>query len=260
VLTLVTSAYPSYSGCRQYREDLAAALIALAAEGRTLRVDKVRHYANHRGFLDPVVDAVVDGVRKVPPGSKVAFVTHSIPTAMDEVSGPDGGAYSASHREACATVADLARAALGQAELDWDLVYCSRSGPPSQPWLEPDVNDHLAVLSAAGVPGVVVVPIGFISDHMEVVFDLDTEAAVTAEGLGLPFVRVPTASVDPRFAAGLLDLLLERAAAERGEQPARPAVGPHGPWHDVCPIGCCRNLRRPDQPAACGADWAGPPA
>jgi ferrochelatase len=105
------------------------------------------------------------------------------------------------------------------------------------------------------------VPIGFISDHMEVVFDLDTEAEETAGKLGLPFVRVPTSSADPRFAAGLVELLLERAAAERGENPERPAIGAHGPWHDVCPVGCCRNLRVPDQPAACGADWdAGPSA
>jgi ferrochelatase len=261
LLTLVTSAYPSYSGCRQYREDLAGALIALAAEGRTLRIDKVRHYANHHGFLDPVVDGVVDALRTVPPGSRVAFVTHSIPTVMDEASGPAGGAYSGSHREVCADVIERVRSRLGEPAPDWDLVYCSRSGSPSQPWLEPDVNDHLATLAEAGAPGVVVVPIGFISDHMEVVFDLDTEAEETAGKLGLPFVRVPTSSADPRFAAGLVELLLERAAAERGENPERPAIGAHGPWHDVCPVGCCRNLRVPDQPAACGADWdAGPSA
>jgi ferrochelatase len=257
LLTLITSAYPSYSGCRQYREDIAGALITLAAEGRTLAVDKIRHYANHEGFLGPVVDGVVDGVRQVPPGSKVAFVTHSIPTPMDDASGPDGGAYSGSHREACASVVGLAEAELGGTTLEWDLVYCSRSGSPSQPWLEPDINDHLTALHEAGTPGVVVVPIGFISDHMEVVFDLDTEAEETAGKLGLPFVRVPTAGSDPRFAAGLVDLLLERAAVERGESPDRPAIGPHGPWHDVCPVGCCRNLRTPDKPAACGVDWAG---
>ena len=256
VLVLTTSAYPSYSGCRQYREDIAAALIALAAEGRSLDVDKVRHYANHSGFLDPVVDGVVNGVQQVPPGSKVAFVTHSIPTAMDETSGPDGGAYRESHLQACASVIEAAAAALG-GPLEWDLVYCSRSGAPHQPWLEPDINDHLEMLAEAGTPGVVVVPIGFVSDHMEVVFDLDTEAEETAGTLGLPFVRVPTSGPDPRFAAGLVELLFERAAAERGEHPPRPAIGPHGPWHDVCPVGCCRNLRNPDKPAACGVDWVG---
>ncbi len=255
VLTVTTSAYPSYSGCRQYREDLAGALITLADEGRMLDVDKVRHYANHPGFLDPVVDATVNGLQQVPPGSRVVFVTHSIPTPMDQASGPDGGAYLTSHREACASVMERAEDQLGGLRPDWDLVYCSRSGAPSQPWLEPDINDHLGALAAAGAPGVVVVPIGFISDHMEVVFDLDTEAEETAGTLGLPFVRVATSSRDTRFADGLVELLLERAAAERGAVPPRPAVGPHGPWHDVCPVGCCRNLRDPDKPAACGVDW-----
>jgi ferrochelatase len=146
----------------------------------------------------------------------------------------------------------LAAASLGR-PVPWDLVYCSRSGAPGQPWLEPDVNDHLETLAAEGVPGVAVAPIGFISDHMEVIYDLDVEAAATALKLGLPFVRVATSSGDVRFAAGLADLLLERAAAERGEDPVRPSIGAHGPWHDVCPVGCCRNLRVPDKPAACGA-------
>ena len=253
ILTVVTSAYPSYSGCRQYREDLAEALITLAAEGRHLAVDKIRHYLDSPGFLGPVADAVRDGLAQVPPGSRVAFVTHSIPTPMDEASGPSGRAYRNSHLDACANVV----AALDTTP-EWDLVYCSRSGSPSQPWLEPDVNDHLEALSAAGAPGVVVVPIGFVSDHMEVVFDLDTEAEETAGKLGLPFVRVATSGGDPRFAAGLVDRLLERAAVERGEHPARPVVGSGSPWHDVCPVGCCRNLRVPDKPAACGVDWLSP--
>jgi ferrochelatase len=254
ILTVVTSAYPSYSGCRQYREDLAEALIALAAEGRRLQVDKIRHYANHPGFLAPVVDSVLESLQKLPHGSNVSFVTHSIPNAMDDVSGPDGGAYTSAHRDACAVVIEQVTDRLGRTP-EWDLVYCSRSGPPTQPWLEPDINDHLVTIKDAGAPGVVVVPIGFISDHMEVVFDLDTEAEETAGKLNLPFVRAATSGVDQRFVDGLVELLLERAAAERGEQPARPSVGGHGPWHDVCPVGCCRNLRAPDKPAACGADW-----
>jgi protoporphyrin/coproporphyrin ferrochelatase len=257
VLTVVTSAYPSYSGCRQYREDLAGALITLAAEGRELAVDKIRHYGNHPGFLDPVVDALLDGLGQVPAGSRVAFVTHSIPTAMDDTSGPDGGGYQQAHRDACQSVVDLVAARLGDRP-EWDLVYCSRSGATGQPWLEPDINDYLETLAAAATPGVVVVPIGFISDHMEVVFDLDTEAEQTAEKLGLPFVRVATSGGDERFAEGLVQLLLERAAAERGEHPARPAIGTHGPWPDVCAVGCCRNLRVADKPAACGVDWVGP--
>jgi protoporphyrin/coproporphyrin ferrochelatase len=257
ILTVVTSAYPSYSGCRQYREDLAGALIELRTEGRELRVDKVRHYANHPGFLQPVADALGQALAQLPAGAKVAFVTHSVPEAMEEAAGPSGHAYSGAHREACATVAQLVAQTGPQAGVvpDWSLVYCSRSGPPNQPWLEPDINDHLEALAAAGAPGVAVVPIGFVSDHMEVVFDLDTEAEETAGKLGLPFVRVPTSGRDRRFATGLTQLLLERAAAERGEAPVRPALGPYGPWHDVCPVGCCRNLRDPGKPAACGEDW-----
>ena len=254
MLALVTSAYPSYSGCRQYRGDLAAALIELAGEGRELEIDKVRHYSNHPGFLAPVVDALVQGAAQVPTGSRVVFVTHSIPVEMETTAGPAGSGYTASHRDACQVAARLAARRLGY-DPDWDLVYCSRSGSPAQPWLEPDINDHLTALSQDGVPGVVVVPIGFISDHMEVVFDLDTEAELTASSLGLPFVRVSTPGVDQRFIKGLVDLLSERARARSGEHPDRPALGEHGPWHDVCPAACCPNLRNTGRPAACGEDW-----
>jgi ferrochelatase len=254
ILALVTSAYPSYSGCRQYREDLAAALIELAGEGRELAVDKVRHYANHPGFLTPVADAVAQGAAQVPEGSRIVFVTHSVPIPMAQTSGPDGNGYVTAHEDACRVVVSLVAQHLGR-DPGWDLVYCSRSGPPSQPWLEPDINDHLTELSQQGAPGVIVVPIGFVSDHMEVVFDLDTEAEQTARSLGLPFVRVPTAGIAHAFVAGLVDLLAERAAAERGERPERPALGGHGPWHDVCPVGCCPNLRAAERPAACGQDW-----
>ena len=135
----------------------------------------------------------------------------------------------------------------------WDLVYCSRSGPPSQPWLEPDVNDHLRALAADGVRDVVVVPIGFISDHMEVIFDLDTEAAATAAELGMQFARAATAGDHPAFVGGLVDLMVERAAAARGEEPVRPVVG-DGPvgWYD-CQPGCCPNLRQPGRGALCQA-------
>jgi ferrochelatase len=253
---LVTSAYSSYSGCRQYREDLAAALLALAAEGVSLEVDKIRHYYNHPGFVLPMVDSVLAGVARLPEqvreGARVVFVTHSVPVAMNEVSGPSGGGYLAQHQDVGREIAARVSLALGRT-VEWDLVYCSRSGPPTQPWLEPDVNDHLRGLHESGVPGVVVAPVGFVSDHMEVVYDLDTEARQTAADLGLPFVRVPTVGDDPRFVAALVDLVLERAAAERGDDPARSALGQLGASHDVCPAGCCRNLRA-DRPAACGSD------
>jgi ferrochelatase len=133
------------------------------------------------------------------------------------------------------------------------LVYCSRSGPPDMPWLEPDVNDHLETVAKMGAPGAVVVPVGFVSDHMEVIWDLDTEAVDTANRLGLPVVRASTPGIDPRFVAVARDLLLERAAAERGERPARATVGSLGPTADRCPVGCCPNLRGP-VPALGGAE------
>ncbi len=134
-----------------------------------------------------------------------------------------------------------------------ELVYCSRSGAPHVPWLEPDVNDRLDELALEGVRGVVVVPIGFVSDHMEVVYDLDTEARATAERLGLEYARAATAGVDPRFVAMVRDLLLERAAVERGEDVVRAAEGGLGPSWDVCPRGCCANARGP-RPALAGED------
>jgi protoporphyrin/coproporphyrin ferrochelatase len=256
---LVTSAYPSYSGCRQYREDLAAALPGPVPDGVPLVVDKIRHYANHPGFIAPVVDGVLDALAALPaaarPGARIAFVTHSVPVAMDAAAGPGGGGYTALHRDVAQTVIDelarrLAGADPGRAP-EWDLVYCSRSGPPGMPWLEPDINDHLRALHADGASAAVVVPIGFVSDHMEVVYDLDTQARETADELGLPFVRSATVGVDPRFVAALADLVIERAATLRGEGPQRPALGSLGASHDVCPAGCCRNLRG-WRPAAAG--------
>ena len=262
---VLTSAYSSYSSCRQYREDLAAALLELSAgeeaDGapRPPEVDKIRHYYNHPGFVAASADALAVALATLPEpvraGARVVFVTHSVPTAMNDASGAGGGAYVRQHEDVSATVAAAAGEPAGR-PLEWDLVYCSRSGPPGQPWLEPDVNDHLRALHAAGVPGVVVVPVGFVSDHMEVRFDLDTEARETAEELGLPFARAATVGTDPRFVSGLVDLVLERAAQLRGESPAQPASGTLGPSHAVCPAGCCRNLRG-ERPAACGADWPG---
>jgi ferrochelatase len=120
------------------------------------------------------------------------------------------------------------------------------------PWLEPDVNDHLEAVSGAGVPAVVLVPVGFVSDHMEVIYDLDTEAMATAERLGLPARRAATAATDPRFVAMVRDLLVERATVERGEEAVRTSVGSLGPTWDRCPVGCCPNLRG-ERPALCGA-------
>jgi ferrochelatase len=254
VLALLTSAYSSYSGCRQYRENLAAAVAPLG--DRAPQVDRIRHYFNHPGFVEVMVASTLAAVDELPPDvrrdARLVFVTHSVPTAMNAGSGPDGGAYEAQHRDVTRLVAAGAAAASGH-ERRFDLAYCSRSGPPSQPWLEPDVNDHLESLAADGVPAAVLVPIGFVSDHMEVRYDLDTEALATAARLGLPCTRAATVGADPRFAAAVRELVLERAASVRGEQPPRPALGELGPSHDVCPAGCCPNERDPGRPALCGA-------
>jgi protoporphyrin/coproporphyrin ferrochelatase len=261
ILTLATSAYASYSGCRQYREDLAGALAALEREGLDLpRVDKLRHFYNHPGFLETVADGVLAALAELPAGLRagahLAFTTHSIPTAAADTSGPPaghgpGGAYVAQHLDAARLIAGAVREATG-VDRPWQLVYQSRSGAPHIPWLEPDIGGHLRALHTTGVPAVVMVPAGFVSDHMEVLFDLDTEAMAIARELGLPAVRSATVGTDPRFVTALRELVLERAATERGASPERRALGALGPSHDVCPVGCCP--ARTPRPAAAGAD------
>jgi|SRR5680860_409661 len=255
---LVTSAYSSYSGCRQYRENLADA-VAVVREGTGAgapRLDRLRHYFNHPGFVESMVDATLSALAELNHGvrhdASVLFVTHAIPVGMNEASGRDGGAYVAQHWSVAEEISERIRQETGH-RYPADLVFCSRSGPPHVPWLEPDINDHLQAMSADGVEAVVVVPIGFVSDHMEVVYDLDTEARTTAEKLGIEFVRAATSGVDPRFVSMVRDLLLERATAERGEAVTRTCVGSFEASWDVCPAGCCANQRGP-RPALCGED------
>ena len=261
LVTIVTSAYSSYSSCRQYREDLAGAVAQAGEEGLEISVDKIRPYFNHPGFSRSnarlVTDAVRDLVRSGVDAAalRLVFVTHSIPTAMDETSGPgdtEGHLYSRQHRALSAAITEEVNATL-DLDLEGELVFCSRSGPPTQPWLEPDVNHRLEELATGGATTVVVAPIGFVSDHMEVIYDLDTEAAETAERLGLRMVRVPTVGTDGEFVSGLVDLLLERAGEARGEQPARPAWPGRDARPSVCRPGCCPNLRVA-KPALCGQD------
>lgn len=229
----VTSAYSSYSGCRQYREDLFAATAEV-----TIELSRLRHYFNHPGFIGPFTAATGAALATAPAGTHVVFVTHSIPTSMNEASGgPGREAYVRQHESVAAMVA------AGAGAERFSLAYCSRSGPPRIPWLEPDINDHLAELKAEGVESVVVVPIGFVSDHMEVIYDLDTEAKATAAELGLQYVRADTPGAHPEFVAMVRELLLERAAVERGEAVTRPALGDLPPSHDLCPIDCCVNPR-----------------
>ncbi|MFG2718428.1 ferrochelatase [Streptomyces sp. NPDC048416] len=263
IAVLATSAYASYSGCRQYRENLAEALATLAAEGVDVpRVDKLRHYFNHPGFVRPMIDGVLASLAELPEdvraGARLAFTTHSIPEAAADTSGPvaehgDGGAYVREHLDVARVIADAVRAETG-VERPWQLVYQSRSGAPHIPWLEPDICDHLEAVHREGAPAVVMVPIGFVSDHMEVLYDLDTEATAKAAELGLPVARSATVGADPRFAAAVRDLVLERAATERGLPAERCALGALGPSHDLCAVGCCPAARGAVKPAAAGAD------
>ncbi|MDC5697825.1 ferrochelatase [Intrasporangium calvum] len=255
LVAVTTSAYSSYSSCRQYREDLAAAVDELKEEGRELVVDKIAPYAPRDGFRRANEHRLVEALRTLEgtPDEQVAllFVTHSIPTAMDETSGPgdgEGHLYQRQHLALASALTEGANAALGR-DLTGELVFCSRSGPPQQAWLEPDVNDRLRELAAEGRTAVVAAPIGFVSDHMEVAYDLDTEAAATARDLGLHFVRAGTPGTDPHFVADLVDSVAERAAQARGEQ--TPDF--EGRMPAVCAPGCCPNLRAA-RPALCGRD------
>ncbi|MGN6160494.1 MAG: ferrochelatase [Marmoricola sp.] len=241
----VTSAYSSYSGCRQYREDLAGAVAAV--EGAPT-LDRLRAYFNHPGVVEPMIDTTVAALDRLPEerrdGARLLFVTHSVPVSYDDTSGPDGHAYVTQHESVRNVVAAGVEARTGRS-FGHDLVFCSRSGAPGTPWLEPDVNDRLRDLAATGTEAVVVIPIGFVSDHMEVVYDLDVEAAATAEELGLAFARASTCGTDPRFVALVRDLILERAAAERGEDPRRLVCGSLPPAWDRCLERCCPNPRAP---------------
>ncbi|MFF2848540.1 ferrochelatase [Streptomyces sp. NPDC058001] len=261
VLVLATSAYASYSGCRQYRENLADALATLEVEGLDLpRVDKLRHYFNHPGFLEPMTEGLLASLADLPAdaraGAHIAFTTHSVPVAAADTSGPveghgDGGAYVAQHLDVARLIVDAVRERTGVA-YPWRLVYQSRSGAPHIPWLEPDICDHLEELHGAGVPAVVMAPIGFVSDHMEVLYDLDTEATAKAAELGLAVRRSATVGADPRFVAAIRELVLERAATQSGRAVERCALGSLGASHDLCPVGCCP--ARAPRAAVAGAD------
>ncbi|MGY1620078.1 ferrochelatase [Geodermatophilus sp. SYSU D00691] len=233
VYVLATSAYASYSGCRQYHEDVARARAALGG-GPT--AEKLPHYFDAPGFVRANADALAAAIASLPDdlrgSARLVATAHSIPDAMADVAGPQGHAYEAELTAAARAVVDAA--APGR---PFDLVWQSRSGPPSVPWLEPDVNDHLEALAAAGERAVVLFPVGFVSDHLEVIWDLDNEARQTAEKLGLAFARAATAGTHPAFVTSLRELLEERRAG--GE----PRLGTN------CPAACCF-VQRPTRPAS----------
>lgn len=252
---LVTSAYGSYSGCRQYREDMAQILQnrgELTEAGVLLEsavhFDKIRPYFNHPGFAAATYNAITEALTELAASSTIpqalrkvhlAFVTHSIPLAMEEGSGQVLPAtYSKQH---LALAQEIMTRLTGSSHKDvnWSLSYCSRSGPPNQPWLEPDINDHLQELAQQGITDVVLAPIGFISDHMEVAYDLDTEALATCSEVGLHAVRADTVGTRPEFVSGLVDLIVERASMARGEQIEQESVTSLPPLHSECPSNCC---------------------
>ncbi|WP_448616660.1 ferrochelatase [Modestobacter sp. URMC 112] len=239
VHVFATSAYASFSGCRQYHEDVARARAALAADPAAPAnptAEKLPHYFDRPGFLQANAEALTAALERLPAGlrdgARLVATAHSIPTSMAAVAGPQGGAYEAELTAAAQRVVDAAAPGRG-----FDLVWQSRSGPPSVPWLEPDVNDHLRALAEAGEKAVVVFPIGFVSDHLEVIWDLDNEAAETAGELGLAFARAATAGTHPAFVATVRELLEERRAG--GE----PRLGTN------CPAACCF-VKRPARPSA----------
>jgi len=256
LIAIGTSAYSSYSSCRQYREDYAIALDETGLEGQ-ITIDKVRQFFDHPGFVQPFIDGVKQGLADVaakgftPENTHVLFSTHSIPSTDAAKSGPESrgfgpeGAYAAQHLAVAEVV--MAEAANGE---NWSLVYQSRSGPPSMPWLEPDINDSIEELAASGTKAVVIVPLGFVSDHMEVKWDLDTEAMETSAEHDVFAVRVPTPGVHAAYVTGLIDLVLERVNGTPTEE--RPALTELGPWYDVCRPGCCENVRLGFKPALAG--------
>ena len=238
-LAFVTSAYGGYSACRQYLDNIAAARAAAGPDAPV--IDKLRQFWDHPGFIEPHVDAVRSALATLDPArrasTRLVFTAHSVPTAMAACAGPEGGRYEAQLHEAARLVA-----AAAAPELPYDLVWQSRSGPPQVPWLEPDVNDHLVALAAAGVTSVVVSPVGFVSDHLEVVWDLDAEAAATAKRLGLDFVRAATPGTDPRFVSMVRELVTERIHPSDTPRRRLGTV----PFWDTCPARCCEPpARRP---------------
>lgn len=234
-LAFFTSMFSSYSGCRQYRENIAAAQQEVGSDAPV--VEKLRMGFNHPGFIEPMVENVRTAIAQVGGDQQtpLLFTAHSIPQAMAENCN-----YEKQLRESCRLVAT----ACGVQQ--WQLVFQSRSGPPSQPWLEPDVCDWIEQMDdQSKLQRLVIAPIGFISDHIEVLYDLDEEAAEVCRHRGITMARAATVGTHPRFVQMIRELVQERLAAGSGQ---RLALGDLGPWHDVCPADCC--LYTPTRPGA----------
>ena len=225
-LAFCTSAFGSYPGCRQYTEEIERARTAVG--DRAPQIEKLRLYYNHPGFVEVMAEQLRAALAMMPEDRResiaVVFTAHSLPVSLAQSS-----PYETQLRESCRLVAE--QAGIGR----WQLAYQSRSGPPSQPWLEPKLSHVLTELSAAGSDAVVLVPIGFISEHMEIVYDLDMEAAALCEELGLDMVRAGTVGCHPRFVQMIRELVAERL------DPAAPrlVLGNHPAPPDVCKPDCC---------------------
>lgn len=228
-LAFMTSAYSSYSGCRQYRENVEQARTDVGAGSP--QIDKIRVFYNHPDFIAANVDRIRDSISQLPPDEQskyqLAFTAHSIPMSM-----ANNCAYVKQLTECCRLIA----AELGVPAERWKLVYQSRSGRPTDPWLEPDIGDHIRELHQAGATSMVIAPVGFLSDHMEILFDLDEEARQLCDELGLEMARASTVGSHPRFIQCVRELIEERL----GLRTERRAIGNFGPSHDVCPTDCCQ--------------------
>jgi len=226
-IAFFTSMFSCYSGCRQYRENIAAAMLQAGSDAPL--VEKVRMGFNHPKFIEAQVDCLRGALDKIDPSLRnktpVLFSAHSIPKSM-----ADHSRYELQLREAARLVCQ----AVGHS--NWEIVYQSRSGPPHQPWLEPDVCDRIEQLhNQSQIQSVIVQPIGFVSDHMEVLYDLDEEAAAKSKELSIQFVRAASVGIHPAFVSMAVDLIQERLTAGTD----RPALGDLGPSHDICPADCC---------------------
>ncbi len=243
-LVFPTSAWGGYSGCRQYHEDIRRARAAVGGDAPELV--KLRQFFDHPLFVAANADAVRRALGRAGPGARVVFTAHSVPASADASAGPPGEGGHRYSRQV-AEAARLVAAELGRSA--YDVVWQSRSGPPRIPWLEPDIVDHIDALHADGVPAVMVVPVGFVSDHVEVIWDLDTEARERADALGMGFARAATAGPDPRFADMVVELIAEHAHAfaprSLGEVPSA-GCGVNGA---LCAIDCCTPPARPSRPA-----------
>jgi len=243
-LVFATSAWGGYSGCRQYHEDIARARAAVGPGAPNLV--KLRHFFDHPLFVAAWSDALRTTREQVEPAARVVFTAHSVPVAADAAAGlaTDGGhRYSRQVADAARLIATAAGVAGVPGADGYGLAWQSRSGPPQVPWLAPDVLDHLDALHRQGVPGVVVAPIGFVSDHLEVLWDLDREARDRAAELGMSFVRVATPGTDARFAEMVVELVTEHV---RGVAPRTcsqiPAAG-YGVNGSPCARACCEPVR-----------------